>query len=239
MNGKITVNSRDIAERFGKRHDKLISEIERMYSNLIWGTPKMVETPMFWKTSYTHEQNKQIYTMYEMNRDGFSLLVMGFTGKEALEWKLKYIEAFNKMESLLKEQSSKALPATYKEALIQLLDQVEKNEQLEEENKVLLPKATYHDKVLNKEGLITTTLIAKDLGLQSASKLNQVMFLNKIIYKAKDGVWHPYSEFEWLITKKYADYKSYEQANSKQCLKWTELGRQWIIEHYKEWSENI
>ena len=82
LNGKITVNSRDIAERFGKRHDKLISEIERMYSNLIWGTPKMVETPMFWKTSYTHEQNKQIYTMYEMNRDGFSLLVMGFTGKE-------------------------------------------------------------------------------------------------------------------------------------------------------------
>jgi hypothetical protein len=38
-----------------------------------------------------------------MNRDGFSLLVMGFTGKKALEWKLKYIEAFNKMEALLLE----------------------------------------------------------------------------------------------------------------------------------------
>lgn len=39
--------------------------------------------------------------MYYMNRDGFSLLVMGFTGKKALEWKLKYIEAFNQMESYI------------------------------------------------------------------------------------------------------------------------------------------
>ena len=37
-----------------------------------------------------------------MDRDGFSLLVMGFTGKKALEWKLKYIDAFNQMEETLK-----------------------------------------------------------------------------------------------------------------------------------------
>ena len=43
--------------------------------------------------------------MYIMNRDGFSLLVMGFTGKDALDWKLKYIDAFNKMEKKIKEQS--------------------------------------------------------------------------------------------------------------------------------------
>jgi len=40
--------------------------------------------------------------MYEMDRDGFSLLVMGFTGEKALQWKIKYIEAFNQMESELK-----------------------------------------------------------------------------------------------------------------------------------------
>ena len=39
-----------------------------------------------------------------MNRDGFSLLVMGFTGKETLEWKLKYIDAFNKMEAFIQER---------------------------------------------------------------------------------------------------------------------------------------
>ena len=42
------------------------------------------------------------YTEYLLTRDGFSLLVMGFTGSRALEWKLKYIEAFNKMEQAIK-----------------------------------------------------------------------------------------------------------------------------------------
>ena len=41
-----------------------------------------------------------------MTRDGFSLLVMGFTGQKALQWKLKYIEAFNKMEAFIKEKQS-------------------------------------------------------------------------------------------------------------------------------------
>ena len=48
-----------------------------------------------------------------MNRDGFSLLVMGFTGQKALEWKLKYIEAFNKMESTLRERLTPKLPVCY------------------------------------------------------------------------------------------------------------------------------
>lgn len=50
----------------------------------------------------------QFHRMYYMNRDGFSLLVMGFTGKKALEWKLKYIDAFNKMESVIRQKSTSA-----------------------------------------------------------------------------------------------------------------------------------
>ena len=56
---------------------------------------------MFNLSSYTEKQNGQVYQMYIMNRDGFSLLAMGFTGEKALEWKLKYIQAFNNMEKLL------------------------------------------------------------------------------------------------------------------------------------------
>lgn len=59
---------------------------------------------MFIKTWYKHPQNGERYAKYLMNRDGFSLLVMGFTGKKALEWKLKYIEAFNKMEAVINEK---------------------------------------------------------------------------------------------------------------------------------------
>lgn len=84
-------------------------------------------------------------SMFLLDRDFTSYIIMGFTGQKADVWKLKYIDAFNKMEEQLKSQNNMALPTTYKEALIQLLEQVEKNEQLEEERKILLPKADYHD----------------------------------------------------------------------------------------------
>ena len=65
--------------------------------------PKIGQTPsMFHEATYVNEQNGQTYPMYLMNRDGFSLLVMGFTGAKALEWKLKYINAFNAMEKTIK-----------------------------------------------------------------------------------------------------------------------------------------
>lgn len=50
--------------------------------------------------------NGHTYRKVYMNRDGFSLLVMGFTGKKALEWKLQYIKAFNKMESIIREKAT-------------------------------------------------------------------------------------------------------------------------------------
>lgn len=57
---------------------------------------------MFCEHSYKVEGNNKTYPEYLMNRDGFSLLVMGFTGKKALEWKIKYIQAFNAMEEELR-----------------------------------------------------------------------------------------------------------------------------------------
>lgn len=93
-----------VAEAFKKRHDHVVRAIE----NLIEGLPKNEDTPMFIKAWYKHPQNGERYTKYLMNRDGFSLLVMGFTGKKALEWKLKYIDAFNKMESVIREKTTLA-----------------------------------------------------------------------------------------------------------------------------------
>ena len=102
-NNQVITSSRQVAECFGKRHDKLLFEIKRMYSEYIVGIgmSEMVETPLFYEHEYMHPQNNQKYKEYLMNRDGFSLLVMGFTGKEALQWKIKYINAFNAMEQEL------------------------------------------------------------------------------------------------------------------------------------------
>lgn len=98
--GTLTVPSTQIAENFGKRHCDVIRSIEDIK------TQNSVVTPMFIEGTYQAGTGKN-YKYYELTRDGFSLLVMGFTGKKALDWKLKYIEAFNKMEAKLKEQTPK------------------------------------------------------------------------------------------------------------------------------------
>lgn len=92
--------SLDVAEKFHKRHDRVIRALEDTLGNL----PKNEETEqMFEKSTYLDKSNRE-YPMYYMNRDGFSLLAMGFTGKEALQWKLKYIQAFNAMEAHIKQE---------------------------------------------------------------------------------------------------------------------------------------
>lgn len=100
-NNQTVVSSSRIAKHFGKEHYHVMRDIDKLVKDL--SVSKIGDTPkMFLKSTYIHAQNKQEYPMYLMNRDGFSLLVMGFTGKEALAWKIKYINAFNKMEEKLK-----------------------------------------------------------------------------------------------------------------------------------------
>nr|DAU93758.1 MAG TPA: regulatory protein [Caudoviricetes sp.] len=94
-NGQPTASSRDIAEHFGKEHKNVLQSIENLTAE------NSALTQMFFKTSYISGTGKA-YPMYLMNRDGFTLLAMGFTGKEALEWKVKYINAFNAMEQELR-----------------------------------------------------------------------------------------------------------------------------------------
>lgn len=129
--GVAVVSSRVVAQDFGKRHDKLTTEIKRMYGELTQfiGQPKMVDTPLFIESEYIHEQNKQAYKEYLMTRDGFSLLVMGFTGKEALQWKLKYIEAFNKMEEKIKQQIQTQIPNSPMDILKVMFSALEEQKQ--------------------------------------------------------------------------------------------------------------
>lgn len=94
--GQLVVTSRQIAGDFEKRHADVIEKIEELIK-----TENSVMT-MFIESSYKAGTGKS-YKEYLITRDGFSLLVMGFTGSKALQWKLKYIEAFNKMETKLKE----------------------------------------------------------------------------------------------------------------------------------------
>lgn len=98
-NSQALTNSLLVAEKFGKTHDNVLKAIR----NIIGGCViKNNETPMFAETTYFNQQNRQDYPMFVMNRDGFTLLAMGFTGKKALQFKLDYIAAFNAMENELR-----------------------------------------------------------------------------------------------------------------------------------------
>ncbi len=157
-NGVVVVSSREVAENFGKRHDHVLRDIRnKIEVNPILGTPQY-----FIENKITNSQNNQEYTEYLMTRDGFSFLVMGFTGKKADEFKLKYIEAFNKMEEHINNRPN-ALPTNFKEALQQLLVEVEEKEQLQVEIKQLEPKAQFADAIATNEKSIDVGSMAKIL----------------------------------------------------------------------------
>ena len=98
-NGVAVVSSRVVAQDFDKRHDHVLRDI----NNIIESNTTQNWGLLFIESQYK-ASNGKMNKEYLLTRDGFSLLVMGFTGKEALQWKLKYIEAFNKMEEMIKKQ---------------------------------------------------------------------------------------------------------------------------------------
>ena len=101
QNGEPVASSRDVAKRFGKEHKHVLAAIRQLL------VAENSATKFFHETAFEYRGQK--FPEYLMNRDGFSLLAMGFTGKEAVQWKLKYIEAFNQMEKQLAAQHRTAL----------------------------------------------------------------------------------------------------------------------------------
>ncbi|WP_142415422.1 Rha family transcriptional regulator [Hathewaya massiliensis] len=112
-NNKAVVSSRIVSENFNKEHSNILKTISgetrkgKHINGLVDGIIQSGGNPRdyFIESEYTDSKNRK-YPEYLLTRDGFSLLVMGFTGQKALEWKLKYIQAFNAMENFIKEKLS-------------------------------------------------------------------------------------------------------------------------------------
>ena len=110
-NGEAVTTSRAVAEQFGKRHDNVVRDIEEIISQLshlkIEDANPETDTQTaefaernFFLSEYTDIQGKP-RKQYILTRDGFTLLAMGFTGAKALQFKVAYINAFDRMESII------------------------------------------------------------------------------------------------------------------------------------------
>lgn len=105
--------SRNVAENFEKNHRDILESIRNLTAE------NSATRNMFFETTYKNTRGQE-YPEFLMNRDGFTLLAMGFTGKKALEFKLAYIDQFNRMENHIKRQ----LDASQLSPELQILNQM-------------------------------------------------------------------------------------------------------------------
>lgn len=94
-----TVSSFDIAETFGKSHRHVLEDIRRIFNTI----SRAEFSALFYESDYIGNNGKK-NPLYYMNRDGFTLLAMGYNGEKAMKFKLNYIKQFNEMEKALKEK---------------------------------------------------------------------------------------------------------------------------------------
>jgi anti-repressor protein len=145
-------SSLQVAETFEKRHDHVMRDISSIRKDV----PNFGE--MFSETNIPDSYGRGRRAFY-MNRDGFTLLAMGFTGRKAMRFKLKYIEAFNSMETQIK--TGYTIPNSYAEALKLAAEQAEKIEQQQQALEIQAPKVTFADAVSTSKTSISITTLAK------------------------------------------------------------------------------
>lgn len=104
--GRPATTSREVAHYFRKRHDNVVRDIRSIMDNC----PEEFTALNFEVSNYLDQTGRSL-PMYIIFRDGFTLLAMGYTGPEAMRFKLAYIEAFNRMEAELAKRNRPALPA--------------------------------------------------------------------------------------------------------------------------------
>lgn len=185
--GQLVVSSRQVAENFEKRHDNVIQTITELINQM--GTPE--NSGLFIKSEYIASNGKR-NPEYLMTRDGFSLLVMGFTGSKALEWKLKYIEAFNHMEAELNSPErimARALKIAEETTNRLRID----NSRLKVENQIMQPKAEYFDELVDRNLLTNFRETAAQLGVKQ-KKFITFLIEHKYIYRDKKGKLMPYAK---------------------------------------------
>ena len=201
--GKLLVSLRELHEKLGIK-TQFTKWAIRMFE---YGFEENIDYIPVSQKRLTVQGNETIFTDYIVTIDMAKEICMIQRSDIGREFRKYFIEC----EKQLKEIVQKPLLSKEDELLISIAKATTKETQmiavgeygrykekqvrekevkpLQEENKILAPKADYTDRVLQAEGLITTTLIAKDFGL-SARKLNDILNKEGVQYKQGGQWWH-------------------------------------------------
>lgn len=224
--GRDVTTSLIVAEVFGKEHKNVLRDIENLSCSDNFNRLN------FERITYKDVRNRE-QTAYEMTKDGFSFLVMGYTGEKAGQFKETFINEFNKREMMLK--SDDYILARSQEILHNRLLLAEKQLELAQETistqdtqlKLQAPKVKYVDDVLQSVNTYTSTQMSKELGLREAEQLHKILKEKGVMFKQSG---------QWMLTAKYCEH-GYTKPRTHQFTRndgsvgtstttvWTEKGR--------------
>ena len=200
-NGQALTTSLMVAKKFEKDHSDVLKAIRNIFTA---GEKSLdVENQQLTKMFDIIEREQPMpvgggvkkVPMYVMNRDGFTLLAMGFTGGKALRFKLDYIKAFNAMEQQISQAATPSYQITdpIKRAEKWIEEQKERQKLVEkiEEQK---PKVEYFDKLVDRKLNTNFRDTAKEIGLKQNDFISKLLDA-KYIYRDTKGKIKPYAKF--------------------------------------------
>lgn len=177
-NEQVVTTSLNVADYFHKRHDHVLRDIESLKKDI----PTFGE--MFFESN-REDSYGRLQRMFFMNRDGFSLLAMGFTGSEAMKWKVNYIKAFNAMEEELNS------PEQIMARALRVADETIKKLTVDVER--MKPKEEFFDAVTDSKDAIPMANVAKVLGFKNIGRNNLFKILRDEKVLQPNNI--PYQEY--------------------------------------------
>ena len=174
-NGQALTTSLMVAKNFGKEHKHVLDAIRNLLNTTVEKSAFVDNQQLAKMFALTEVEQpmpvgggvKKI-PVYVMNRDGFTLLAMGFTGAKALAFKLEYINAFNAMEQQIRQSSG--VPQSFAQALMLAAKQQEMIEAQQKQLEVQQPKVEFFDAVAESKTAIEMKLIANTLHFKGVGR---------------------------------------------------------------------
>lgn len=236
------LDSREVAEMIGKRHDNLVRDIKKYVEEL--GHLKIEDTEFFQESTYRTTQNKEM-PCYLVTKKGCEFIAHKLTGIKGTEFTAKYINRFHQMEEVIQNhvpQGQELIALAVLEANKLLEEQRVQIGLLQTEVKVkdqligeLKPRADYTDKILKNTGLVTMTQIAKDYGM-TGQAMNKLLHELGVQYK-QSGQWLLYSKYHgmgYTHSETVDIVRSDGRPDVKMNTKWTQKGRLFLYNLLKE-----